>query len=45
MWLYLIDYHMSVIANKVFSQFWYDLINGGSYFLYASHYVWIAIIY
>lgn len=44
MWLYLLCYHLSVVANSKFSDKWYDLIVGSSMYVYVSHYFWLAII-
>lgn len=44
MWLYIVDYQISQIGTFKFLPEWYDLLIGCSYYLYISHYLWLAII-
>jgi len=44
MWLYLICYHLSVVANSKFDEKWYNLIVGSSMYVYVFHYFWLSIV-
>jgi len=44
MWIYLINYHLSVVANSKFTEKWYNVIVGSSLYVYISHYLWIMIV-
>lgn len=43
-WLYLVCYHLSVVANEKFSEKWYNLIVGSSMYVYVSHYFWLMVV-
>lgn len=44
MWVYIVDYQISQIGNFKFWPEWYDFLMSCSYYLYISHYFWIAVI-
>ena len=44
MWVYIVDYQMSQVGTFKFWPRRYDFLMGCSYYLYISHYFWIAVV-
>jgi peptidoglycan/LPS O-acetylase OafA/YrhL len=42
--IYILDLQVSILANKKFDAKVYEWLMGLSYYLYASHYLWLAIV-